>query len=141
MHIIVCVDDRLGMMFNHRRQSRDSILREYILNMTEGHKLWMNHYSVMQFKDDKNNNIVVDDDFMQLASHDDYCFVEDLDLSSYEDQIDSITLCKWNRSYPGDLFFTINLSTWELVRSDELVGSSDDLIEIEVYSNVQKQAI
>ena len=33
MVLIVCVDDHNGMMFNHRRQSQDRILRADILNL------------------------------------------------------------------------------------------------------------
>lgn len=31
MKIIVCVDDKLGMTFNHRRQSMDSALRQKLI--------------------------------------------------------------------------------------------------------------
>lgn len=41
MILIVCVDDHNGMMFNHRRQSQDRILRGDILELTEGKILWM----------------------------------------------------------------------------------------------------
>ena len=46
---IVCVDDHNGMMFNHRRQSQDRVLRADILELTGGKKLWMNAYSRKQF--------------------------------------------------------------------------------------------
>ena len=41
MKIIVCVDNQNGMMFNHRRQSQDRVLRKRILELTGGEKLWM----------------------------------------------------------------------------------------------------
>ena len=31
MRVIVCVDDNGGMLFNHRRQSRDRVLCERVL--------------------------------------------------------------------------------------------------------------
>ena len=40
MKVIVCVDDKGGVMFNHRRQSQDRVLRERILGMTAGQTLW-----------------------------------------------------------------------------------------------------
>ena len=49
MKIIVCVDNQNGMMFNHRRQSQDRVLRKRILELTGGKKLWMNAYSQKQF--------------------------------------------------------------------------------------------
>ena len=45
MILITCVDDKMGMLFNKRRQSMDSILRERVLKMCAGKKLWMNEYS------------------------------------------------------------------------------------------------
>lgn len=49
MKIIVCVDNQNGMMFNHRRQSQDRVLRKRIMELTGGKKLWMNAYSQKQF--------------------------------------------------------------------------------------------
>ncbi len=67
MNIIVCVDDGMGMAFNSRRQSKDSVLRARIaLNMAEK-RLLMNDYSAKQFKNDKDVNIVVDNEFFANA--------------------------------------------------------------------------
>ena len=38
MKIIVCVDNQNGMMFNHRRQSQDRVLRKRIMELTGGKK-------------------------------------------------------------------------------------------------------
>ena len=45
MHIILCVDDRFGMLFNGRRLSRDSALVEDAVKLCKGSKLWVNEYS------------------------------------------------------------------------------------------------
>lgn len=42
MILIACVDDRAGIAFNHRRQSSDSVVRDRILELTAGSRLWMN---------------------------------------------------------------------------------------------------
>ena len=39
MTLIVCVDDNMGMLFNHRRQSKDVVVRERILKQAEGKHL------------------------------------------------------------------------------------------------------
>ena len=44
MIVIACLDDRGGMTFNFRRQSRDSVLCDRILNNTMGKALYMNEY-------------------------------------------------------------------------------------------------
>ena len=45
MIVIVCLDDKKGMMFNHRRQSRDQAVTDRIQKICAGKKLWMNAYS------------------------------------------------------------------------------------------------
>lgn len=49
MKAIVCIDDNNGMMFNHRRQSRDAVVLEYILKDTKNSTLWMNNNSASLF--------------------------------------------------------------------------------------------
>ena len=43
MIVIACLDDNGGMMFNHRRQSQDRVLRAHIAALVGDAKLWMNH--------------------------------------------------------------------------------------------------
>ena len=45
MIIAVCIDDKGGMLFNHRRQSQDRLLREDLLKEAAGRPLWMSGYS------------------------------------------------------------------------------------------------
>ena len=40
MKLIVCLDDNKGMMFNNRRQSRDRVLIENVLELCKGEKLY-----------------------------------------------------------------------------------------------------
>ena len=65
MIVFVCVDERNGMMFNHRRLSQDRELRLYILKLTAASKLWMNQYSRSQFPEDA--SIQADENFLSLA--------------------------------------------------------------------------
>lgn len=44
MKLIVCMDDKNGMAFNHRRQSRDRVLAERIMELTENAKLYIAPY-------------------------------------------------------------------------------------------------
>ncbi len=132
MKIIVPVDDRLGMLFNKRRQSRDQNLCTYILGLTQNRKLWMMPYSAPLF-DALLPNICVDEQALDKAEEEDFCFVETVDPSLYEDRISDIYLCRWNRSYPADLHFGISLSSWEMLSFEDIVGSSHEKITIEHY--------
>ena len=133
MILIVCVDDDMGMLFNNRRQSQDSILRKHILALTKGTRLWMNHYSAKQFASDIDPQINVNEGFLNEAAISEYCFVENIDVSVYESEVTRVILYKWNRQYPSDLRFNIDLSKWELVKTLDFTGSSHDNITMEVY--------
>ena len=49
MILITVVDDRMGMCFNRRRLSRDRVLSDKILTLTNGKVLWMSSYSEKLF--------------------------------------------------------------------------------------------
>ena len=99
MILIVCVDDHNGMMFNHRRQSQDRILRGDILELAEGKILWMDAYSKKQFVEEGMTQIRVEEDFLQKAGEGEFCFAEDADLSSPERSASSAL--RKMRIFPG----------------------------------------
>ncbi len=45
MKMIIFLDDRNGMLFNKRRQSRDQAVTDEICMLCQGKVLWMNDYS------------------------------------------------------------------------------------------------
>ena len=65
MIVITCLDQKNGMMFNHRRQSQDSVLREHVAKLVANVPLWMNHYSASQFDTESIPNLNIDDAFLQ----------------------------------------------------------------------------
>ena len=135
MIIMICLDDRGGMLFNKRRQSQDVLLRQQILTETAGGRLWMNSYSAKQFAEESAANIVVDEAFMDKARPGDFCFIENVAPSAYEDKIEKIILYRWNRTYTGDLYFDIPLEEhgWKLIETDDFAGRSHEKITKEVY--------
>jgi len=128
------------MMFNNRRQSQDKLLREHIISMCSTSKLWINEYTKGQFEMPLPENVVVDEDFLDKAGEEDYCFVENMLLAGYEQSIRGIILFKWNRSYPADVYFDIRFPDqgWELISVDEFEGNSHKNITKEEWSNVRK---
>ena len=131
MKLIFCIDDKKGMMFFGKRQSQDSVLREWIINHTAESKLWMSAYSAKQFSDQ--TNFVVDDNYIANATVGDFCFIEDKGYSL--DNVSEIILCKWNRKYQADKVFDIDLKAngFKKVSSEDIKGSSHDKITIEIY--------
>lgn len=129
MQVIIIVENRNGMLFNHRRVSRDQKVSERILAYCKEKKLWMNAYSAKLFEN--NPQICVSETF--LEQKDAICFVEDQDVTPYLPEIDTIILFHWNRDYPADLFFTVDLSEWNRIHQEEFAGKSHDKITMEVY--------
>ena len=131
MKLIFCIDDKNGMMFFGKRQSQDSVLREWIIGYTTGSKLWMSNYSAKQFKD--LTGYIADDEYQTKADVGDYCFVEDKGYSL--EKASEVILCKWNRKYQADKVFDVDLKSngFKKVSSEDIKGSSHDKITIEIY--------
>lgn len=136
MILIAAVDDRMGMSFNHRRVSQDKIVTEKILDITQGKTLWMNSYSSKLFGIE-HQQINIDDDFLREAAEGEYCFTETEDPAFAETWAEQIILFKWNRRYPADVHFSIDLNNWELASSEDFPGTSHDNITMEVYHAVK----
>ena len=132
MKLILCLDDRDGMLFNRRRQSKDKAVCADILEMTAGSKLWMNGYSASQFTPER---IIVDEAFLEKAGERDYCFLENADISAYADKVSRVIIYRWNREYPADVRFPAELfkQRWKKVSRDDFPGNSHECITREVY--------
>lgn len=134
MNVIVCLDDRGCMLFCGKRQSRDRKVCERIMHVTGGSRLWMNHYSAKLFENCK-ENIFIDSAFLDHALDEDFCFVENCDVTPYESVVNQIVIFRWNRHYPGDVCFPVDLTVppWKLVQADDFQGYSHERITMEVY--------
>ncbi len=135
MILVACVDDNLGMMFNHRRVSQDRELRSRLIKLTAGAVLRMDEYSAKQFEDTACGNITLSENPMSEAKPGEYCFVEDAPVSEYENKVEKIVLFKWNRRYPSDLKFDIALEErgWKLLSTEDFSGYSHEKITEEIY--------
>lgn len=120
------------MLFNHRRLSRDRRVCEKILDYSNEKELWMNAYSRKLFTDLTDiNSIQVDEEFLDKSQS--ICFVENQDITPYLPKIDTLVLFQWNRDYPTDFFFTVDLSQWNLISTEDFEGTSHEKITMEVY--------
>ena len=131
MIIAVCVDDKMGMTFNKRRQSRDKCVIDDLMTIAE--TVHINGFSEELFEDYK-DRISVDEDFLDNAESEDVCFVENIDLEPYADKINKVILYLWNRHYPSSLKFKVDLSDYEFIEETEFQGNSHEKITREVYS-------
>ena len=62
MVIVVCMEERRGMLFNKRRVSRDTVVYQDLLNSCP-QKLWMNRYSSPLFSQFPQERLGIAEDF------------------------------------------------------------------------------
>lgn len=146
MILIACVDDNLGLSFNNRRLSKDKVLAAHILSRVGERPAWVSAYTAkMLFGDDlarplnwKLSNIP-----LRAAIGGEFCFAEDAPSSEIvyamqSHNLEGVWLYRWNRSYPGDNFFPLDMSDtrWKKVSESELKGYSHPSITEEIYEAV-----
>ena len=132
MHLILCIDERDGLSFCGRRLSQDRVLTEHIQTMTGGRKLWMSPYSAKLFSA---SNVIADNDFLEKTGIGEYCFVETTPLLPAYENLESVTLYCWNRTYPATVYFQRSLlDGMQLSETLDFTGSSHDKITMERYT-------
>lgn len=119
MKIIVCVAKNNGILFNHRRVSKDAKVLEDIAENTSN--LVLSKYSEELFEGIKLS-----------GKGDAYKFLEE--EFDEMDQVDEIILYHWNRAYPADVFFKFNKKSFELISSYDFAGNSHERITKEVWT-------
>lgn len=137
MKLIVCVDEAMGMMFNNRRQSRDGVLIEHILDLVDEKRIWITTFSESLFRF-KTEYVLFEEKPTDIANED-FCFVENITPSVLEESVDEIILYIWNRRYPADRYFDICLDDWILESENEIKGSSHEKITEKIYKKGEKK--
>ena len=133
MTVIVCLDNVNGMMFNHRRQSRDANVVKDILNTIKGTSLLIAPYSEPLFSQAE-CSVSISDSFLTDADANDYCFVENTSVAKFKEKISKLIIYKWNRDYPSDFYFDIDYANdYKLETTLDFVGTSHEKITKEVY--------
>ena len=132
---IVCVDDRYGIAFNHRRQSRDRILYADVLKLCGTGGLWLPPYSRELFSATAPEQLRVDEAFLDRAGAGEYCFAECSPLMPYAQRMEGMVLYRWNRCYPADRYLDLRPEkmAWKLLERVDFAGSSHKKITREVY--------
>ncbi len=126
MKLIVCLDDKNGMMFNKRRQSRDRVLIENMLELCKDEQLYVNEYSAKLFPE---NSVKICEKPEDIEKG--YFFAEN--IFPNEENYEEIIVYKWNRVYPADVYFNNDLKNWKLTEAVDFEGSSHEKITREIY--------
>lgn len=126
MTIYVCLDDRNGMLFNNRRQSRDRAVLEDI-RASVPDVLTVDEFSE-KFIAAADIPFVVGEP--EPGAH---FFLENRKASELLPAAEKVVVYRWNRAYPGDFRFDGDFSGFTLQSTEEFPGKSHERITKEVY--------
>lgn len=130
MTVAFCLDERGGLAFLGRRQSRDAALCRDVTAL--GARLWVTAYSAPLFQE--RAPLVTNGSFAE-AKEGDVCFCEREVPESLLRRARRAVVYEWNRHYPADRFFDCSLSDFGFVLSEteEFCGTSHEKLTRKVY--------
>ena len=129
MILISCVDNALGLRFNHRRQSRDRVVCGRMLEKSGG-RLWLAEETKGLFAGFPEAELTIVSDPAAVPAGG-FCFWE----GPTDAPAETIILYRWNRDYPGDERFCFpgGEEIWQLDRWEDFPGFSHEKITEEIY--------
>lgn len=129
MTIYVCLDDRNGMLFNKRRQSRDAAVLEDIRAGLPG------VLTIAPFSENLIQSAQIPYTLDELTPESHF-FAEEAISSEVLLQADTVVIYRWNRHYPADTRWTFDLAEYGFARKEtsEFPGKSHEKITKEVYT-------
>ena len=130
---IITVDDRMGIAFNKRRQSRDRMIIEDVAKSSDG-VIYISSYSEQLFEEYKDKTTVVTEP-LKVCPDGGCCFLEMTNLNPFLNDISTLVVYRWNRLYPSDKKLDIDpqVCGFEIASTDEFAGYSHDIITKEIY--------
>ncbi|MBO7251231.1 MAG: ribonuclease Z [Oscillospiraceae bacterium] len=133
MTVYVCLDDRGGMLFNRRRQSRDAAVLEDIRTGLPDH-LFIDSYSEKLISEAQLPFLIAPEDLGQLPENSHF-FCECRSASLILPSTDTLVIYRWNRHYPSDFRWDADpgQAGFILTQTLEFPGKSHEVITKEVY--------
>lgn len=127
MTLYICLDDRNGLQFNKRRQSRDPAVLADIRSRLTGNLL------IEPFSEKLIRQAQIPCVLPPETAED--FFAEDVPSEELLAQTKRIVLYRWNRHYPSDVRWEPDLNDlgFALTETTEFPGSSHEKITREVY--------
>ena len=144
MKIVFVLDQKNGMMFNHRRQSFDQAIIKKIVedvNEVEG-RLWISDYSKELFASYDVNNMPLEEFDLSKVNDNDVVYVENIGvdletmIANKETSVE-LNFYRWDKVYPSDkkmIFTKEMLDAFFVKDSYEMSGETHDLISVEVWN-------
>ena len=135
MKIIICWSNNKGIAFHQRRVSRDAAVIADIKSLLGQQPLYIHPASQILFGE-SGIDLVCSESYLSDANDNDYVFIESDAYLSFEDDIRQIIAYNWNRDYPADTYFRMDLSAFEQVDSTILPGHSHENIQREIWNRL-----
>lgn len=127
MTLYICLDDRNGLQFNKRRQSRDAVLLEDIRGQLSG-PLLIEPFSEKLIREAQIPYV------LPPETADDF-FAENVPTEELLESCEKVVIYRWNRHYPADIRWDPDLTErgFSLSETVEFPGKSHEKITREVY--------
>ena len=127
MTLYICLDDRNGLQFNKRRQSRDAVLLEDVRGQLSG-PLLIEPFSEKLIREALIPYV------LPPETADDF-FAEDVPTEELLESCEKVVIYRWNRHYPADIRWDPDLTErgFSLSETVEFPGKSHEKITREVY--------
>lgn len=134
MTLYFCLDDRNGLGFNGRRQSRDAAVLADIQSRLDG-ELLIDPLSLAMVREAGIPCCIALPDLPPELPGCHY-FVEQREPGGWIAGARQVVLYRWNRHYPADRWFTVDLEAlgFRLQETGEFPGNSHEKITREVYA-------
>ena len=127
MTLYICLDDRNGLRFNKRRQSRDIAVLEDIRSRITG-KLLIDAFSGKLIADAGIPDVLPPEEAEDL-------FWENIPTEEMLNACETVVIYRWNRHYPADVRWDPDLTErgFSLAETADFPGKSHEKITREVY--------
>lgn len=135
MNLISCVDNRLGILFNHRRVSQDKTIIENIEQWAKNIPLYVDSYSFELFQTAHLTQLHLNQ-HLPSRSLQGWQFIEQQNIDIPFQQGDQWMIYYFNRNYPSDHKLPIDLnhsSNWSIIDVSPFVGQAHDKITRVLY--------
>lgn len=129
MTVYVCLDDRNGMLFNKRRQSRDAKVLEDIKASVPG-VLTIDPFSEKLIREAEIPYVLASETLLEESHY----FLEARPAAEVVAGAKKLVIYRWNRHYPADVRFDADLTGFVLQNTCEFAGKSHETITKEVYT-------
>ena len=127
MNLYICLDDRNGLQFNRRRQSRDAAVLEDIRSQCTGNLL-IDAFSEKLIRE-------AEIPYVLLPETAEDFFAENTPPEEILEKTKKLVIYRWNRHYPADVKWEPDLTVlgFALRETTEFPGTSHEKITREVY--------